>query len=257
MDSPEPTVILGRDFLTKFRSTEFDWTNHKVRLGKHWVDSEASIIGGQALTRAELIATTTSDLLCNNTCTASRWNINPDITHQESTRLMALLEEFDDVFAVNPKKPSVAKYAQHVIDTGNAQPIKARNVRVSPQVEKEINIQVTQMLENGVIQPSSSPWASRVILVQKKDKTYRFAVDYRAVNDQTKKDSYPLPDIKDILDKLQGNKYFSSLDGATAYWSIPMLESDKEKTAFTTPRGQFEFCVMPFGLCPGYVSACN
>ena len=105
------------------------------------------------------------------------------------------------------------------------------------------------MLENVVIRQSSSPWASRVILVQKKDKSYRFAVDYRYLNDQTKKDAYPLPDVKDILDKLRGSTIFSSLDGASAYWSIPIAESDREKTASVTARGQYEFCVMPFGLC--------
>ena len=104
------------------------------------------------------------------------------------------------------------------------------------------------MLENGLIRQSSSPWASRVILVQKKDMSYRFAVDYRDLNDQTKKDSYPLTDVNDILDKLQGSTFFSSLDGVSAYWSIPIVEPDREKTAFITPSGQFEFCVMPFGL---------
>ena len=105
------------------------------------------------------------------------------------------------------------------------------------------------MLSNGIIRPSASPWASRVILVKKKDQTLRFAVDYRSLNDITTKDSYPLPEVKDILDKLSGCEFFSTLDGASAYWSIPIREEDRKKTAFLTPRGQFEFCVMPFGLC--------
>ena len=105
------------------------------------------------------------------------------------------------------------------------------------------------MLDNGIIQPSSSPWASRVILVQKRDGTTRFAIDYRALNDVTRKDSYPIPEMKDILDKLHGSEYFSTLDGASAYWSIPIAEKDIEKMAFVSPRGEFEFCVMPFGLC--------
>ena len=86
------------------------------------------------------------------------------------------------------------------------------------------------MLEHGIIRPSSSPWASRVILVRKKDQSFRFAVDYRSLNDVTKRDSYPLPDVKDILDKLNGCEYYSTLDGASAYWSIPISEEDREKT---------------------------
>ena len=138
---------------------------------------------------------------------------------------------------------------EHVIEAGNALPVKARYVRVSPQTEREIRYQIEQMLNNEIIRPSSSPWASRVILVKKKDGSTRFAVDYRALNDLTKKDSYPLPEMKDILDKLHGSAYFSTLDGASAYWSIPISKKDQEKTAFVSPRGEFEFGVMPFGLC--------
>ena len=79
----------------------------------------------------------------------------------------------------------------HVINNGNELPVKAKNVRVSPQAEHEINTQVSQMLANGIIRPSMSPWANRVILVRRKDQTLRFAVDYRGLNDVTKKDSSP------------------------------------------------------------------
>ena len=138
---------------------------------------------------------------------------------------------------------------EHRIDTGEALPVKSRYGRVCPRTEKEIRVQIEQMLENRIIRPSNSPWASRVILVQKKDGSLRFAIDYRALNDVTKKDSYPIPEMKDILDKLHGSEYFSTLDGASAYWSVPNAECDREKTAFVSPRGQFEFGVMPFGLC--------
>ena len=120
---------------------------------------------------------------------------------------------------------------------------------MDPWTQKEIEKQVDQMLTNGIIRQSNCPWASRVILVQKKDGAKRFVVDFRALNDCTKKDFYPLPDIRDILDQLGNSRFYSTLDGASAYWSIPIRENDIEKTAFITPRGQFEFLVMPFGLC--------
>ena len=105
------------------------------------------------------------------------------------------------------------------------------------------------MIENNICRPSKSPWASNVVLVRKRDSTLRFAIDYRKLNDVTKKDAYSLPDIQSILDKLKGASFFTSLDVASAYWCVPVHEPDIEKTAFHTPRGQFEMTVMPFGLC--------
>ena len=125
--------------------------------------------------------------------------------------------------------------------------MRAKYGRVSPQAEQEINNQIHQMLDNGIIRPSSSPWASRVILVQNEDGTTRFAIDYRALNDLTKKDSYPIHEMKDILGKLHGSEFFSTLDGASAYWSIPIAEEVIEKTAFVSPRGSSNFLSCPLG----------
>jgi hypothetical protein len=103
--------------------------------------------------------------------------------------------------------------------------------RTSP-IEMEIeNKEVKEMLTNNVIRPSRSSWSSPVVLVKKKDGTTRFCVDYRALNNITKKDVYPLPRIEDMLDRLKGMKYFSSLDLASGYWQVEVDEPDKEKTA--------------------------
>ena len=248
LESVEQTVILGRDFLKQFQSNEFDWQNHRVRLGRSWISTEASLWGGQVLSRAAAI---NSMLLQPGKPSAREgdWNISPNLNPPQRAKMRELLEEYYDVFALNPKKPNKTIIMEHVIETADARPVKAKYVRVAPRTEREINNQIDQMLANGVIRPSTSPWASRVILVQKKDGTTRFAVDYRALNDITKKDAYPIPEMKDILDKLHGSVFFSTLDGASAYWSVPISEKDREKTAFVSPRGEFEFCVMPFGLC--------
>jgi hypothetical protein len=103
------------------------------------------------------------------------------------------------------------------------------------------------MLKSEVVQPSSSPWASPIVLV-KKDKSFRFCVDYRKLNDVTYKDAYPLPRIDDTLDSLSGSKWLSTIDVLSGYWQVELAEEDHPKTAFCTTEGLFEFKVMPFGL---------
>lgn len=108
---------------------------------------------------------------------------------------------------------------------------------------------VESMQEQGVIQPSCSPWASPVVLVPKKDGTLRFCVDYRRLNAVTKKDVYPLPRVEDLLSSLGGAKYFTSLDLASGYWQVELDDDARQKSAFTTYNGLYEFVRMPFGLC--------
>ena len=104
------------------------------------------------------------------------------------------------------------------------------------------------MLEQGVVKLSNSPWSSPIVMVQKKDGSWYFGIDYRKLNSVTHHDAYPLPRIDSIFDSLTGSTYFTTLDLASGYWQVEVEEQDKEKTAFSTPKGHFEFNVMPFGL---------
>ena len=98
------------------------------------------------------------------------------------------------------------------------------------------------MLDQGVIEPSESPWASPIVLVQKKDGGIRFCVDYRKLNE------FPLPRIDDTLDRLSGSRHFSTLDLASGYWQVEMEPASIEKTAFITFSGLYQCRKMPFGL---------
>lgn len=100
----------------------------------------------------------------------------------------------------------------------------------------------------GVIEPSTSPWSSPVVMVRKKDGSHRFGLDYRNLNAVTKADTYPLPRIDNLLDQLGSWQFFSSLDLAAGYWQIFVSPTSQEKAAFVTPQGLYQFKVMPFGL---------
>jgi len=112
-----------------------------------------------------------------------------------------------------------------------------------------INEEVDEMLTQGMIEPSHSPWNSPIVVVKKKDGKHRFCIDFRRVNDTTHKDAYPLPQITVTLNKLRGARYLSTLDLKSGYWQVPLASESRPVTAFTVPgKGLFQFKVMPFGL---------
>ncbi|KAJ1177696.1 hypothetical protein NDU88_002948 [Pleurodeles waltl] len=104
------------------------------------------------------------------------------------------------------------------------------------------------MIELGVIEPSVSPWCSPVVLVPKPDGSIRFCIDFRKLNSISLFDTYPIPRVDDVLEKIGRAKYMSTLDLTKGYWQIPLFPEDKEKTAFSTQSGLYQFTVLPFGL---------
>lgn len=140
------------------------------------------------------------------------------------------------------------KLVSHKIEV-ESEPIKQRPYRVSPAIQQKIDQEIKEMLQNETIEPSTSAWSLPVLLVPKKDGSYRFCIDFRKLNKVTKKDAYPLPFISSMLDKLRDTRYLSSLDIKSAYWQVPVASKSREYTAFSVPgRGLYHFKRTPFGL---------
>ena len=174
--------------------------------------------------------------------------IPEDITDDEKEKLLALLELYMDVIG-SDNDLGCTNVLHHNIDTGSASPVRQPVHRLSLPAKEEVKKLLAEMLQKNVISPSTSPWASPIVLVQKKDGSTRFCVDYRKVNSLTRKDAYPIPKIDETLDTLAGAKLFSTLDLRSGYWQVQVNPEHRDKTAFCTPEGLFEFNVMPFGLC--------
>ena len=170
---------------------------------------------------------------------------------EQRENLKKLLVRNQDAFASSSEDLGNTSIYKHNIDTGTAKPIRQQARRLPIHQRAEAEAEVNKMLKRGIIELSSSPWASPIVLVKKKDGTIRFCVDYRKLNAVTIKDSYPLPRIDDSLDALSGSSWFSTLDLQSGYWQVEMAMEDREKTAFVTGTGVgfYQFKVMPFGLC--------
>ena len=167
----------------------------------------------------------------------------------QQQQLKDLFKEFSDIISQGEDDLGCTPLLQHTIETKGL-PLRQPYRRQNPPVRWKEMAQVQQMLTSGVIRPSNSPWASPVVMVKKKDGSLRFCVDFWQLNATTIKDAHPLPRIEDLLDALHGARWFSTLDLKSGYWQVPIMERDKEKTAFHTSGGQlFEFNQVPFGLC--------
>jgi len=169
-----------------------------------------------------------------------------EISPSEEQRLAEFLESET---VSDTGKPGVTNLTEHRIDVGNHAPIKQRYYPVSPKIQEAIYAEVDKMLEADVIEPSKSEWSTPIVMIKKPNGTYRFCLDFRKLNNVSKKDAYPLPYMNAILDKLRAARYISTIDLSQAYFQIPLENNSRELTAFTVPgKGLFHFKRMPYGL---------
>ena len=159
--------------------------------------------------------------------------------------LEAILRRYADVFSQDENDLGETNIMMHYIDTGDARPVR-QQLRRYPAVHVEaISEHVDNMLKQGTIEPASSPWASNVVLVKKKDGSFRCCVDYRQLNSVTKKDVYALPRIGECLDAMSSATLFSTFDLRSSYHQVKVAPQDRDKTTFICPRGMYRYCNMP------------
>jgi hypothetical protein len=158
------------------------------------------------------------------------------------------VHQFGNIFQSPTKLPPQRALDHHIPLIPGAAPVNVKPYRYSPAQKDEIETQFKDMLSNGVIQPSVSPFASPVLLVKKKDGSWCFCVDYRRLNALTVKNKYPMLVVDELLDELHGARWFTKLDLRSGYHQIRVVAEDIPKTAFKTHDGHWEFKVMPFGL---------
>ncbi|KAJ4426071.1 hypothetical protein ANN_26880 [Periplaneta americana] len=159
--------------------------------------------------------------------------------------LLSLCQEYNDIFRLPGDRLTEVKGLAHTIPTPHInphKPVTLKNYRLPKAHQDEVQKQVEFMLEQDIIKPSQSPWNFPLLVVPKKidasgKRKWRICVDFRQLNNDTIGDSFPLPNIQDILDKLGRARYFSALDCASGYWQIPSAEEDQCKTAFSTTSG--------------------
>ena len=162
--------------------------------------------------------------------------------------IASLRDEFADVCAPPSSLPP-DRGVEHVIPLlPDSQPPFKSTYRLAPAELAEVKTQVTDLLEKGLIEPSTSAYGSPILFVKKKTGELRMVVDYRELNKLTVKNRYPLPRIDDLFDKLHGAQYFTSLDAASGFHQILLKPNNRPKTAFRTPFGHYQFKVLPFGL---------
>lgn len=171
-----------------------------------------------------------------------------NLTMEQQTLVKVLLQKNQKIFASSKDDLGQTGIVQHRIHTREALPCRQPPRRLPLSKKEAATEEVKRLLRQGIVEPSVSPWASPVVLVEKKDGSYRLCVDYRKLNAVTIKDSYPLPRIDDSIDALRGSKWFSTLDLASGFWQVQVDPRDVEKTAFVTSSGLYQFKVLPFGL---------
>ena len=161
-----------------------------------------------------------------------------------------MLMEHHHIFSLDKNEIGCTDMAEHIIELMDDEPFKERFWQIAPPLLEEVWENLQDMLDGGAIRPSKSPWCNAIVLVHKKDGTLRFCIDFRRLNARTKKDSFPLPCMQEIMESMVGARFFSSMDLKSGFWQVRMSEKSWQYTAFTVGSlGVYEFLRMLYRLC--------
>ncbi|GAU48361.1 hypothetical protein TSUD_282420 [Trifolium subterraneum] len=241
-------IVLGVDWLRTLGDIIMNWTKHTMSFWykQKWVTFQGLNEDMEALN---------SIVSCSNrrgkgwmrSVEQKRGNEN-DLNIGQQLELEGLLDKYEDIFK-EPRGLPPRREKEHVINLKEGHDaVNVRPYRYPHHHKNEIETQVQELLTAGVIRHSTSSFSSPVILVKKKDGSWRMCIDYRALNKATIPDKFPIPVIEELLDELHGATIFSKLDLKSGYHQVRVHKDDVHKTAFRTHEGHYEFLVMPFGL---------
>ena len=247
-------MVIGMDWLESCGPMLVDWTKKTLKFQQDGCDVQLQGLCPDIQQMAQISAAQLDDLEMTNSIvhvvllyTAEQQNDQPPIP----ARLQQVLDRFQAVFDEPSELPKQKPWDHAIPLMAGTKPVNIRPYRYTPEQKDEIEAQVKEMLKKGLITPSASPFASPVLLVKKKDLTWRFCVDFRHLNAITIKARYPMPVIDELLDELAGSRWFSKLDLRAGYHQIRLRPEDEYKTAFKTHQGQFQFRVLPYGVTSG------
>lgn len=175
------------------------------------------------------------------------------LNSEEYASIVDLCRDYNDIFYLPGDILSTTKSTTHqIITPDNTKPIHLKPYRLPESAKTEINNQIEQMLKDDIVEPSKSPWNFPLLVVPKKSqdgtKKWRVVIDFRKLNEITAGDVFPIPNINEILDQLGRSQYFSTLDMEKGYHQVSLDPDHKEKTAFSSNLGHYQFKRMPFGL---------
>jgi hypothetical protein len=220
-------LILGYDYLRALGPILWDFAHHRLSF----------IRGGQRVTWLGVGASGGVEPAVRATLTLAAQPL-----------LDRLLEQFGNVFEEPRGLPPARPYDHRIHLLPGTAPVAVRPYRYPHLQKDELERQCSEMLRQGIIRPSTSPFSAPVLLVRKADNSWRFCIDYRALNAVTSKDKFLIPVVDELLDELHGARFFSKMDLRSSYHQVRMHPADILKPAFRTHEGHYEFLVMPFGL---------
>ena len=168
-----------------------------------------------------------------------------ELLPDESIKVRDIIKSFSDVLT---DMPGYTNLLHHDIQLVSNTSFRTKSRPVPYSMLAAVNEEVSKMIDLNIIEPSTSPFASPIVIVKKKDGSNRFCIDFRTLNSQTVFDAEPMPIADEIFSKLATHKFFSKLDLSKGYWQVPLTDASKPLTAFQSPKGLFQFRVMPFGL---------